>query len=65
MPRARVGHTPQSRICGMNTAKGLEVLPRRWVVELTFAWLGKEVSLDEDPIDYAQHEAKRVDSPVF
>ena len=27
-----------------DTAKGFEVLPRRWVVERTFAWLG-ELSL--------------------
>jgi transposase len=25
----------------MNRAQGFEVLPRRWVVERTFAWLGR------------------------
>jgi transposase len=24
---------------GLKSGRGIEVLPRRWVVELTFAWL--------------------------
>ena len=31
-----------------NKAKGFEVLPRRWVVERTFAWLGRCRTLAND-----------------
>ena len=31
-----------------NTVKGFEVLPRRWVVERTFAWLGRNRRLAKD-----------------
>lgn len=31
-----------------DTAKGFEVLPRRWVVERTFAWLGRCGRLAKD-----------------
>ena len=31
-----------------DTAKGFEVLPRRWVVERTFAWFGRNRRLSKD-----------------
>ena len=30
------------------TARGFEVLPKRWVIERTFAWLGKYRRLSKD-----------------
>jgi len=35
----KVGDWTVETVKRSNTAKGFEVLPRRWVVERTFAWL--------------------------
>lgn len=37
-----------------DTAKGFQVLPRRWVVERTFAWLGRNRRLAEDYERYVE-----------
>ena len=39
--RAREGATVVEMWAGLTCGRGIEVLPRRWVVERTFAWLGK------------------------
>lgn len=39
----KVGDWTVETVKRSNTAKGFEVLPRRWVVERTFAWLGRWV----------------------
>lgn len=39
---------PVSTVRGSDTAKGFVVLPRRWVVERTFAWLGRCRRLAKD-----------------
>lgn len=33
---------------GWRCGRGIEVLPRRWVVERTFAWFGKSRRLSKD-----------------
>jgi transposase len=38
---ANLGRWTVQIIKRSDTAKGFEVLPRRWVVERTFAWLGR------------------------
>jgi transposase len=39
--RQRAGATVVEMWAGLKYGRGIEVLPRRWVVERTFAWLGK------------------------
>jgi putative transposase len=46
--RAREGATVVEMWAGLTCGRGIEVLPRRWVVERTFAWLGKCRSLAKD-----------------
>jgi putative transposase len=45
---AKVGTWTIETIKRSDTAKGFEVLPRRWVVERTFAWLGRCRRLAKD-----------------
>jgi len=44
----RIGNWTVEIIKRSDTAKGFEVLPRRWVVERTFAWLGRSRRLAKD-----------------
>lgn len=44
----RIGRWTMQIIKRSDTAKGFEVLPRRWVVERTFAWLGRCRRLAKD-----------------
>ena len=37
-----------STLAGLPYGRGIEVLPHRWVVERTFAWLGKYRRLSKD-----------------
>jgi transposase len=45
---AKIGDWTMQIIKRSDTAKGFEVLPRRWVVERTFAWLGRCRRLAKD-----------------
>ena len=45
---ARLGQWTIEIIKRSDKAKGFEVLPRRWVVERTFAWLGRNRRLAKD-----------------
>ena len=44
----RLGKWTVEIIKRSDTARGFEVLPRRWVVERTFAWLGRNRRLAKD-----------------
>ncbi len=44
----RIGKWTLEFVKRSDTAKGFEVLPRRWVVERTFAWLGRYRRLAND-----------------
>jgi putative transposase len=46
--RQRAGASVVEMWAGLNYGRGIEVLPHRWVVERTFAWLGKYRRLSKD-----------------
>jgi putative transposase len=46
--RQREGASVVEMWAGLNYGRGIEVLPRRWVVERTFAWLNKCRRLSKD-----------------
>jgi len=46
--RLREGASVVQAWSGLSLSRGIEHLPRRWVVERTFAWLGKSRRLGKD-----------------
>ena len=45
---AKIGKWTEQIVKRSDKAKGFEVIPKRWVVERTFAWLGRNRRLAKD-----------------
>jgi transposase len=57
--RQREGASVVEMWAGLKSGRGIEVLPRRWVVERTFAWLGRYRRLSKD-YEFLPHSSETI-----